>query len=39
LAALAAKVAIRVIQPVLPYWTEDIELECVVERFGLVADP
>src|SRR5439155_21678043 len=33
------KIRSRVIQPVLADRTEDIELERVVERFGLVLDP
>jgi hypothetical protein len=33
------EVVVGVIEPVLADWREEIELEGVVERFGLVLDP
>src|SRR5882757_3025211 len=36
--ALPPQVVVGVIEPVLPDGAEDVELECVFERFGLVLD-
>src|SRR3989442_5154328 len=35
----SVKVIVGVIQPVLPNGAEQVELECIFERFGLVLDP